>query len=96
MARPFKVLRNLMHENDFTQCMLADELGISQCSVSQRMNAHIPWDSEEMWKIMHVLHVPARRFHEVFPPKGDPALAEPIFNRMRKERKYEQKYSEEA
>lgn len=83
--RPFNVLRKLLRDNDITQSMLADELGLSQCSVSQRMNAHVPWGSDEMWKTMQVLNVPAKRFHEVFPPKGDPALIDRRLNHMRKE-----------
>lgn len=70
MCRPFKTLRCILRENDYTQEMLGEELGLTQCCISQRMNAHTPWSSNEMWHIMKLLHIPAKRFHEVFPPSG--------------------------
>jgi hypothetical protein len=70
MGRPFKILRCIMHEHDYTQQMLGEELGLTQCSVSHRMNAHVPWSSDEMWHIMELFHVPAKRLHEVFPSHG--------------------------
>lgn len=70
MARPYQLLRELMVANDFTQYQLGEELNLNQCSVSQRMNAHTAWSSEEMWQIMRLFNIPAYRFHEVFPPKG--------------------------
>lgn len=70
MCRPYSTLRGIMREHDVTQQILGDELGLTQCSISNRLNAHVPWDSREMWQIMKLLHIPAKRFHEVFPPDG--------------------------
>ena len=70
MARPFKILRGIMSDHDYTQQMLGDELGLTQTSISHRLTAKTPWSSDEMWQIMNLFHIPAKRFHEVFPPSG--------------------------
>ena len=70
MSRPYKILRNIMHEHDFTQQMLGDELGLTQTSISHRMTARVPWTSDEMWHVMNLFHIPAKRLHEVFPKSG--------------------------
>lgn len=70
MARPYAMLREVLRDNEMTGAELAEELGLSSSSISLRMNAHLPWTASEMWAIMHMFDIPAKRFHEVFPDKG--------------------------
>ena len=70
MAKPFKEMRRLMHEFEFTNETLGEALGISATTVSTKLNAHYPWTSAEMWKFMELTQQPAHRLHEVFPPGG--------------------------
>lgn len=83
MARPFNELRMLMHEYGYTQKEIGDVIGVTTCSVSRRMNAQLPWTSDEMWKIMELFHIPAKRMHEVFPKQGinEPGVQRPVYRK---------------
>lgn len=70
MARPFKELRNIMREYDLTNELLGREIGCATSTVSNKLNGHFPWTSEEMWKIMEVTNQPPHRFHLIFPRDG--------------------------
>ena len=70
MARPHKKLRDILHQQEITMEVLAGEIGIATCTMSQKMNSHHPWTAEEMWKIMDILGIPDNRLHEIFPRKG--------------------------
>lgn len=78
MARPYKKLRDLLHESDITFQILAGEIGISVAALSMKMNAKPghSWKENEMWAVMDFLHIPDNRFHEIFPRKGrnEPAM----------------------
>lgn len=71
MARPYKVIRNLMRDHDLTNKLLGELLGgLAASTISNKLNGHSPWTSDEMWKIMDLFQIPAHKFHEIFPPKG--------------------------
>lgn len=70
MARPHKVLRDLLHEHEITNEILHRELDISISTVSRKLNAHSAWTSDEMWHIMSIVQAPAYRLHEIFPRDG--------------------------
>lgn len=70
MARPYKALRDLMRKYDLTNELLGQEIGCAASTVSNKLNAHYPWTSDEMWKIMDITNQPMHRLHEIFPPNG--------------------------
>lgn len=70
MAKPFKRLRNLMHINDLTSEMLAEEIGIGVDTMSRKLCGHSAWTSDQMWRIMEILGEPDANLHEVFPRNG--------------------------
>lgn len=70
MARPHKVLRDLLHEHEITNEILGRELKIAPSTVSRKLNGHAAWGSDEMWQIMSIIQAPAYRLHEIFPRDG--------------------------
>lgn len=84
MARPYKKVRDLMHEYDYTNETMSRELGISARALSGRLNCHYPWTSDEMWKFMDLTNQPASRMHEIFPKDG---INEPGVQRRKMYRK---------
>jgi hypothetical protein len=70
MARPHKVLRDLLHEHEITGEILARELRLGTATISRKLNGHSPFDQDEMWHIMSLIEQPAYRLHEIFPRKG--------------------------
>lgn len=70
MPRPYNVLRGLMRERELTNELLARELKLTPCTVSQKLNGHVSWKSDEMWHIMSIFEQPSYRFHEIFPRNG--------------------------
>ena len=70
MARPFKELRDAMHRCELTNEALAREIGCGTATISVKLNAHYPWTSEEMWKIMELIGEPDHRLHQFFPRDG--------------------------
>ena len=70
MARPFKELRNLMRENELTNESLAREIGCASSTISNKLNGHYPWTSDEMWRIMELTNQPDHRLHTIFPRGG--------------------------
>ena len=70
MARPFTTLRKLLAEQDIDQKYLAELLNRSPSYVSSRMAARGPWDLDEQYFLLDLLHIPYRQMCEVFPPKG--------------------------
>jgi len=71
MARPYKAIRDLMHDHDLTNKLLGKLLGgLAASTISNKLNGHFPWTSEEMWKIMEITNQPPHRFHLIFPKDG--------------------------
>jgi hypothetical protein len=70
MARLFKNLRLVMREYDLTNELLGREIGCSPGTISNKLNGHFPWTSEEMWKIMELTNQPAHKLHDIFPRHG--------------------------
>ena len=71
MARPYKLLRDLLHECEITNEMLATELGIrSPATVSRKLNDHSSWTLDEMYRILEVLGESPERLHIIFPKNG--------------------------
>lgn len=83
MARPHKLLREYISQQDMTCEMLAEEIGIGKSTMSQKMNSHLHWTVDEMWKIMDTLCIPANEMHKVFPRNGqnEPAVKRRVFRR---------------
>lgn len=76
MSKLFPKVRDLMRLYDLTNKSLADELGIAASTLSNKLNGHFPWSSDEMWQIMEMFNVPDSQFHIVF-PQGGKARTEP-------------------
>jgi len=70
MARPFKKLRDMLHENEITQVDLARYLGLGTATVSNRLCNREEWRLEEMYMVMDMLHLPHTMLTELFPRKG--------------------------
>lgn len=70
MARPYKKLRDLLHEAEITLEDLAAELLIGKDTASRKLNCHSEWTCDQMWKIMDLLGQPEHKLHEIFPRNG--------------------------
>lgn len=70
MARPFHKLRVRLTEFDYTQEDVARKTQLGVASVSARMNAHKPWNLDEMYAILDMIGEPPSRMHEYFPRGG--------------------------
>lgn len=83
MARPFKKVRDLMHEYELTVADLSREMGISSVTVSNRLNARHPWTLDEMYKFLELTDQPASRMHEIFPKDGinEPGVKRKLYRR---------------
>lgn len=83
MARPFKKVRDLMHEYEITVADLGREMGISSVTVSNRLNARHPWTLDEMYKFLELTDQPASRMHEIFPKDGinEPGVKRKLYRR---------------
>lgn len=55
MARPYKLLRNLLHSFDITNEVLAEELGIGMDTVSRKLNCRSDWTLEQMYSILELI-----------------------------------------
>lgn len=84
MARPYKLLRNLLHSFDITNEVLAEELGIGMDTVSRKLNCRSDWTLEQMYSILELIQEPAHRMHEIFPRGG---INEPDVKRRKLYRK---------
>lgn len=70
MDRPYKELRKAMRSADVSNVYLAEKLGMAASSVSLRLNGHCPWESDRMYAVMDLLHLPYDQLHIYFPPGG--------------------------
>lgn len=52
------------------KCDLANMLGVSATSVSNRFTGATPWSIDEMYKIMDICQAPAEQLHIYFPKGG--------------------------
>lgn len=70
MAKPYKVLRGLLRDNDITYDVLKEELDIGIDTISRKMNAHSPWTSDQMYAILDLIGAKPEALHKVFPRNG--------------------------
>ena len=70
MAKPYKKLRDLLHEHEITQVDLAKLLLLSPGSVSNRLMAKQPWTLDECYIVLEHLNQPVSRLPELFPRGG--------------------------
>lgn len=70
MDRPYKELRRAMRSADVSNVYLAEKLDMAASSVSLRLNGHCPWESDRMYAVMDLLHLPYDQLHIYFPPGG--------------------------
>lgn len=61
------VLRELMADIGYTREELARQLAIGVATLSSRLNGHLPWLKDEMYKILEIFNVPEEHMHIVFP-----------------------------
>ena len=66
----FRRLRGRMRERNITQADMAAALGCSTVCVSQRLCAKSPWQLDEMYVIMSILHIPTEDMYLYFPRDG--------------------------
>lgn len=65
-----KELRAAMVQAGFDGKRLADNIGISNVTLSSRMCGHTPWTSKEMYQIMDLLDLPHWDLNKYFPKDG--------------------------
>ena len=70
MAKPYKILRDLLRENDITYDVLRDELDIGTDTISRKMNARSPWTSDQMYAILDLVGAKEESLHKIFPRNG--------------------------
>ena len=73
MAKPHKFLRDALGDRDMTETDLAEALGVNRSTISRKLMGKAAWTSDQMWRIMDMLHIPAKQFYLVFPNCGKPA-----------------------
>lgn len=74
MAKAYRVLRAYLTAAGIEQAYLAEQMGVSLSYVSSRITGKAPWDQEDMYFIMDLLHIPYDKLHIVFPKDGKAPL----------------------
>lgn len=59
-------LRGKVRTHYSTQAAFASALGISECSLSQKLNGHTEWTAEEIRKACTLLEIPPEEIHIYF------------------------------
>ena len=68
-------LRGALQSAGWSHTEVADALGISPTSVSNKMRGKYPWTVDEAWQIMSLLGISARdMLGLLFPPAGEDDL----------------------
>lgn len=70
MAKPYRLLRDLLKVKGVTEQMLARQLLLTQATVSRKMCGLSAWSIGEMWQIMSIIGAKDYRLHEIFPRDG--------------------------
>jgi len=70
MARLFSRLRTALTDADVDAPVLARALGVSQCTVSKKLNGHTQWNLDEMYAVLELLGRPAKDLPVLFPRGG--------------------------
>lgn len=59
-------LRGRIRARYRTQALFAEALGISECSLSQKLNGHTEWTAGEIRKSCELLEIPENDLHLYF------------------------------
>ena len=59
-------LRGRIRARYRTQALFAEALGISECSLSQKLNGHTEWTAGEIRKACELLEIPESEIHTYF------------------------------
>lgn len=70
MAKPFQKLRARLLEYDIEQADYARRIGKSPRWVSDRLNGHMPWDTDTIYQTMEMLDIAPDEMHIFFPRGG--------------------------
>ena len=70
MSRPYKRLRILMLEHEYSQTAIARVLLRSPRYVSARLNNHAPWELNDCYKILKLFGMASDTLTELFPENG--------------------------
>ncbi len=62
----YSKLRGRIKEKFGTQSVFAKEIGLSNVSVSNKLNNNVDWGQEEIEKIMHALDIAYTDIHSYF------------------------------
>lgn len=83
MARPYKILRDLLRQNEITSDILAEELNVAETTISRKMNAHNEWTLDQMYHILDLIGEKPERMHIIFPRNGqnEPTTKRRVFRR---------------
>ena len=68
MPKPFRALRNRLDTYDMTQLQAAEEIGISQTTMTNRMTGQRPWDGAEVIALCRLLEIPRSKIGLYFFP----------------------------
>lgn len=68
--KPYARLRGLMVANGDRAKDIANMLLISTTTVSNKLNDHSPWDSDEMWALMEKYNIDPSEMAKYFPKHG--------------------------
>ena len=74
MAKTYRVLRGYLTAAGIEQTYLAEQMGVSLSYVSSRITGKAPWDLDDMYFILDMLHIPHDKMHLVFPKDGKAPL----------------------
>ncbi|PWL41364.1 MAG: hypothetical protein DBY45_10140 [Clostridiales bacterium] len=68
--KPFRKLRLVMFEKDYTQTILSQKIKMSATSLSKKMRGEGEFTLEEIYRIMDILDISYEQMHEYFPRGG--------------------------
>lgn len=66
----FRLLRGMLHGRGYNQPEVAELLGLSVSSVSNRYRGKTPWTLDEMYTLMDAVNADYAQMSELFPKGG--------------------------
>lgn len=66
-------LRGILAEKGIRLYELADGIGKSYVTISNKLQNHTPFTLDEAYRILELLEIPSSKIYEFFPPGGEAA-----------------------
>ncbi len=77
----FSLLRTLLREQGLEHEYVAEMIGCSKTYFSYKICAKVPFDQQEQYIIMDLVHWPHERMHELFPKDGLGTVRDKLISR---------------